>query len=381
MGRDDDADCVQGLSAEEGGSANVLIVSYNRAPGVIIDHWRSRIGDEPTEFGIVTIGGGNARTGTHRLQPSDDRNTISLASPASLGRLETTIRLYLDQWSANDDPTILCFDSVSSLLHYVDRTTAFRFLYSLMEYLRVLDVDAHFHIDPDAHDDATIAMLCSLFDVVSGRVETGPPISAEVLSALLGEPRRQLACRHLGRIDGGTTVSETARQIATWEGSGTASANEQERVHISLRHVHLPKLADVDVLEQNGEVVTPTVSSDVLRWYVRLTGDGTSTDMTPAVPDKAHVQTNGPSVDEADEAYWTVYGTASDSIVVTLARALGDVLDVHPTELRPVLADVIDIDALQRLAEHGEISVYATFEYGGYEVVVDSGQIKLYESR
>jgi hypothetical protein len=86
-------------------------------------------------------------------------------------------------------------------------------------------------------------------------------------------------------------------------------------------------------------------------------------------------------VNESDETYWTVYGTAPDSIVVTLARALADVLETQATELRPVLANVIDIDALRRLADHGDISVYAAFEYEGYEVVVDSGEIKLYESR
>ncbi|WP_227775766.1 HalOD1 output domain-containing protein [Haladaptatus pallidirubidus] len=66
--------------------------------------------------------------------------------------------------------------------------------------------------------------------------------------------------------------------------------------------------------------------------------------------------------------------------MVTLARALGTVSNVHPTKLRPVLYDVVDIDSLQRLAGHEETSVYAAFNYGKYEVVVDGGEIRLYES-
>jgi hypothetical protein len=38
------------------------------------------------------------------------------------------------------------------------------------------------------------------------------------------------------------------------------------------------------------------------------------------------------------------------------------------------------VDALQRLAEREEVSVYVQFWYEGYEAVVDSGEIRLYES-
>ncbi|WP_231182735.1 HalOD1 output domain-containing protein [Haladaptatus sp. DYF46] len=381
LGRDGDDDCIRWLSCKEEADRNVLLVTYNRAPKVVYDHWESHVGEEPTELGIISVGGGGARTGTHRLEPRGDSNAISLASPASLGRLETTIHLYLDQWSANDGKTVLCFDSISSSLRHVDRTAAFRFLHSLTEYLRQQNVLAHFHIDPDLHDDATIAMLCSLFDAVHGRSGDVENVSADVLLALLGTPRRRLVCRYLVEIADRAPISAIARRIAEWEGSGTASENERERVHITLHHVHLPELADAGVLERDGEMVSSTVESGTLDRYVRLTADDSSPEVPPALPNRESIRPSDSSVDESDETYWTVYGTAPDSIAVTLARALGDVQNTNATELRPVLADVIDIDALQRLSDHGDVSVYAAFEYEGYEVVVDSGEIKLYESR
>lgn len=381
LGREGDGDCVRWLSCKEGASRNVLLVTYNRAPEVVYGHWESRIGEEPAELGIIAVGGGGARTGTHRLEPRGDSNAISLASPASLGRLETTIHLYLDQWSSNDEETVLCFDSISSLLRHVDRTIAFRFLHSLTEYLRQRNVIAHFHIDPDLHDDATIAMMCSLFDVVHGRSGDAEDVSADVFLALLGAPRRRLVCRYLGEVADRAPVSAIAKRITEWEGSGTVSENEQERVHITLHHVHLPELADAGVLERDGEMVSSTVESETLDRYVRLTENDSSPEVTPALPNRESIRQGNSSVDESDETYWTVYGTAPDSIAVTLARALADVQNTHATELRPVLAEAIDIDALQRLSDHGDISVYAAFEYEGYEVVVDSGEIKLYESR
>ncbi|ODR79501.1 hypothetical protein BG842_12315 [Haladaptatus sp. W1] len=383
MGRGDDSDCVRQLSVGDGGDRNVLIVTYNRAPEVVYNHWESRIGNEPTEFGVVAVGGGGARTGTHRLQPGDDDNDVSLANPASLGRLETTIHLYLDEWAANDYPTILCFDSISAVLRHVDRTTAFRFLHSLTEFLRQRDIVAHFHLDPDQHDETTIAMLRSLFDVAGECHESGfeKPVPAEILSSLLGAPRRRLVCRYLSEVVDSAPISAIAEQVAAWERSGTPSKNEIERVHITLHHVHLPALAAVGVLERDGETVSARVEEETLKQYVRLTADDAATGTTPVFPGQEPVRIDDRAMDEASEVYWTVYGTAPDSVVVTLARALGDVSDSHATELRPVLAEVIDIDALQRLAEHTDISVYATFEYEGYEVVVDSGEIKLYDSR
>jgi Halobacterial output domain 1 len=315
------------------------------------------------------------------LEPRGDSNAISLASPASLGRLETTIHLYLDQWSVNDEETVLCFDSISSLLRHVDRTTGFRFLYSLTEYLRQQSVLAHFHIDPDLHDNATIAMMCSLFDAVHGRSEDVENVSADVLLTLLGAPRRRLVCRYLSEVADPAPISAITERIAEWEGAGTASENERERVHITLHHVHLPELADTGVLERDGEMVSSTVESGTLDRYVRLTANDSSPEVPPALPNRESIRPSDSSVDESDETYWTVYGTGPDSIAVTLARALADVQNTPATELRPVLADAIDIDALQRLSDHGDISVYAAFKYEGYEVVVDSGEIKLYDSR
>ncbi len=380
IGRDGDTDCVHRLSADGTTERNVLIVTYNRSPEVVLRHWQSRVGDEPMQLGVVAIGVGNAQTGTQRLQPSGEGNSVSLSNPASLGRLETTIRLYLDEWAANEYPTVLCFDSVSTLLHHVDRTAAFRFLASLTEQLPLLDVVAHFHINPNVHDDETVAMLCSLFDIVQGYEATEPIVSADVLSALLGSPRRQLVCRYLCEVSDSATVSGIAQQIATWEGSSAPSKNERERVQITLWHVHLPELAEVGILELDGDVVSSVVGRDVLERYVQLTADDTSPELLPAVTDSNRIRTNNPP-DDTEEAYWTVYGTAPDSIIVTLARALANVQNVPAKELQPVLFDVIDIDALQRLAVHEDISVYATFQYGEYEVVVDSGEIKLYDSR
>ncbi len=378
IGDRNDAECVARLSKGTPEETNVLFLSYERPPDELFERWRSRVGDDPAEFGVITVG---AEPG-ESADSEPDQNVVSVVRPDCLGRLQTTILLYLDQWSANDHPTILCFDSVTALLRNINRATAFRFLHTLVETLRVVDVVAHFHMETDAHDEETITMFQSLFDaVVDEPPDTGSTLSPDVLLALFDSRRRRLVCRSLAEAPDRTDVSAIAEQIARWESPGTPSEDSLERVHITLHHVHLPKLVEARVVERNRESVTATVGTAELEQYVRLTsGDDETFETKPPLPNEEKFPVTTTPKDDSDEAYWTVYGTAPDSVVVTLARALGTVFDVDATSLQTVLYDVVDVDALQRLAEREGTSVYATFQYGGYEVVVDGGEIRLYES-
>ncbi|WP_227374123.1 DUF7344 domain-containing protein [Haladaptatus halobius] len=233
------------------------------------------------------------------------------------------------------------------------------------------------HVLPDQIRHPVIA----LFDtVVGGLTLDGSSVSPNVLSTLVGSRRRRSVCRYLAEVGDPADVSSTADRIAEWESTGVPSEDARERVHITLHHVHLPKLVEARVVERDGDDVSATVSASELERYVRLAGAGDAPpEAEPLVRDGRN-STTSTSVDGSNEAYWTVYGTARDSVAVSLARALGAVSNVHPTELRPALAEVIDVDALQRLAEREEVSVYVQFWYEEYEVVVDSGEIRLYVS-
>ncbi|SIR20211.1 hypothetical protein SAMN05421858_1809 [Haladaptatus litoreus] len=377
IGNRTDEECVSRLSTADPSETNALFVSYKRSPEELLERWRERFGDDPASFGIIAVG-----TQSSASQTENDQNVVSLARPDCLGRLQTAMYLYLDQWSATDGQSVLCFDSITAMLRHVNRTTAFRFVRSLTESLRRIDVTAHFHMHPEAHDAETVAMLRPLFDtVIDGPPETGPEISPAALSVLLDSPRRRFVCRYLAEIGDTADVSAIADQIARWESEATPNEETRERVHITLRHVHLPKLAETGVVELDSGTVASKIGTDELERYCRIAGQGESNSETePTISDGDGLSGRTRLKDKSDEAYWTVYGTDRDSVVVMLARALGTVSDVHPTELRPVLYDVVDIDALQRLAEREETSVYATFNYGEYEVVVDGGEIRLYES-
>ncbi|MFB9806276.1 hypothetical protein ACFFQF_13725 [Haladaptatus pallidirubidus] len=165
-------------------ATNALLVSYKQSPEELLERWRERFGDEPSSFGIIAVG----NHGSPR-QTENDRNVVSLVRPDCLGRLQTAMYLYLDQWSTTDRQQVLCFDSITAMLRHVNRTIAFRFVHSLTNSLRRFDVDAHFHMHPQAHDEETIAMFRPLFDtVIDGPPKTAPTISPEALSVLLDSP-------------------------------------------------------------------------------------------------------------------------------------------------------------------------------------------------
>lgn len=380
IGDTNDTECTSRLSAFGQKASNVLFLSYERSPEELLKQWNSRVGTEPAEFGIITVG---KHSSSQRTENPHSEKVVSIANPECLGRLQTAVYLFLDQWSVNDHQAMFCFDSITAMLRYVDRTTAFRFFHSLTDSLRRLDVTAHFHMNPEVHDEETIAIFRPLFDtVVGGPQKTEEEaISPDVLSILFDSPRRRDVCRYLADVAGRPDVSAIADRIAEWESEGTSSNDTRKRVHITLQHVHLPKLIEAGVIELDGEMVIAADDTAKLKRYNQITDNDDSVPKTePTISDAKGLPTTTSPRDESNEAYWTVYGTARDSVVVTLAWALGAVLETHPTKLRPVLYDVVDIDALQRLAEREETSLYATFNYEGYEVVVDGGEIRLYES-
>jgi archaellum biogenesis ATPase FlaH len=69
----------------------------------------------------------------------------------------------LGEWAAAGEVT-LCFDSLSILLQYADTERVFRFLHVLTNRLTELGASTHFHLDPAAHDERTIAQLAQAFD-------------------------------------------------------------------------------------------------------------------------------------------------------------------------------------------------------------------------
>lgn len=166
MGRGQDV-CPTVGTAPAGGS-NLLVVLLNGPIGDRLDRWRRHEG-LPDRVRVVcceeTRGATTTDDGTTVTTVADVPIPVrTVHSPASLTDLGLAIEGCLDDWTTDGARVDVCFDSLTTLLHYVDVKRAFRFLHTLAPGIRRTDGLAHFHMDPNAHDERTLAIVGSLVD-------------------------------------------------------------------------------------------------------------------------------------------------------------------------------------------------------------------------
>ena len=91
-----------------------------------------------------------------------------------------------------------------------------------------------------------------------------PPDSVSPLLRALAHERRRHVVSHLA---GSGTATHEELVAAVVEREDAASSRSRERVATALRHVHLPTLADADLVEVDGEAgevrLEPEVASGV----------------------------------------------------------------------------------------------------------------------
>lgn len=153
------------------GDRNLLLVSLTGNPDRRLDAWK-RHGDLPRNVAILSAEatrGAAAADGTTATTFGPDGGTTSTATisePGDLTGLGIKLNECLTAWEDDDALTAVCFDSVTTLLQYVDTRRAFRFFHVLTRRVRSLGALAHYHVDPAAHDEQTLATIEGLFSDV-----------------------------------------------------------------------------------------------------------------------------------------------------------------------------------------------------------------------
>lgn len=163
--------CLDLLADDDPGAASVLAISYTRSPAEWIDDWRDRVVAEPADGLVVAVG--------DRSQPGPDAGTDEVAAPWRVETVDTATDLtqlgivlsdFLADAAEREGPARLCFDSLTALLQFADLKRTFRFLHVVTGRVKSADAVGHYHLDPQAHDEQTLATVKGLFDAV---VEVG----------------------------------------------------------------------------------------------------------------------------------------------------------------------------------------------------------------
>ncbi|WP_123535386.1 DUF7504 family protein [Halosimplex salinum] len=148
--------CTDLLIPDAPGGSNVLWVTFRGDATDCVDQWFGATDDQPGNAAVIVVGESPG------ARP-DGVTVEHISTPSDLTGLGIAIGELLSQW---DGAPVVCFDSLTSMLQYVEVETAYEFLHAITGQLYAADAKAHFHIDPTAHDSKTVDSIASLFDAV-----------------------------------------------------------------------------------------------------------------------------------------------------------------------------------------------------------------------
>jgi len=151
-GRDDDAICEQLLCTGATNGREVLWVSFSHSSAACLDG----VPSEGTERAMLAVGSNDDETG-------QDVTVDAVSNKDDLTALGIKLSQFL---STSDGAITVCFDSVTTMLEHVDLQTTYEFLHTITRQCYAEGARLHFHLDPTAHDDTTVATITSLCDAL-----------------------------------------------------------------------------------------------------------------------------------------------------------------------------------------------------------------------
>jgi len=158
------------LLLDDSDTRSVVFVSYTRQASACVDQLADAGGVD--DLGVITVGDSSAAV--------DDTSVVTenVSTPSDLTGLGIQIGEFLSEFDA---PVTLCFDSLTSMLQYVDVQTAYEFLHAITGQVHAAGARAHFHIDPSAHSEEDVAGVASLFDARVTVTDDGQEVTTRSL--------------------------------------------------------------------------------------------------------------------------------------------------------------------------------------------------------
>lgn len=169
MSSETDGVCIDLLTRAPVANEDVLWVTFTRSPDACLQDWLSHANGRPANLRFISVGETVRSVATSAPMQETPTDVVidTLSNPGDLTGLGIKISEVLQQWHGDGNETVTCFHSLTALLQYSDVQTVYKFLHVLTGRFSTADVTAHFHLDPEAHDQQTINTLKTLFDAVA----------------------------------------------------------------------------------------------------------------------------------------------------------------------------------------------------------------------
>jgi len=168
----DDA-CTDLLAPVDPAAMDLLLVTTDRTPDERLAAWAASESRPPARGGVVGVDDTRSAVasadGPGCAGPSvGDRrfHRTAVAGPGDLIGLGTAVSRALRAWDDDGNRPVVCVRSLTDLLGHAEDRLVFRLLHTLTSLVETADGVAHYHMDPEAHDEHTLRTFRSLFDVV-----------------------------------------------------------------------------------------------------------------------------------------------------------------------------------------------------------------------
>lgn len=160
--------CHDLLQAAPASELDVLQISYTETAERIARDWPDVFETRPANGAVISaVGGvpvnGQGANGSSQFKRVDGVQMAAI-NPNDITGLGMRVSTFFERISGSDNQLVVGFDSLTSLLQYVDVDDCYRFLNMFTGQLRASGAQAHFHLDPMACDDRTLGRLRSVFD-------------------------------------------------------------------------------------------------------------------------------------------------------------------------------------------------------------------------
>ena len=158
-------DCHIRFPAVEPVEIDLIRVVYNQSPRSVLTSYRDESTPLPGNVGLLVADDQADPGSTDATIRIIDNTTIKMTtvSPTDLTGLGIQFTQLLTDVAETGNQTVVCFDSITALLQFVDFDSAYKYLSTMTSQLRTKNIVSYFHLSPSAHDQIAHSRLKQLF--------------------------------------------------------------------------------------------------------------------------------------------------------------------------------------------------------------------------
>lgn len=159
----EEALCARLLSSRSDAPVNIIIVTITDTPGRRLSTLTNYLTRPVGETTVVDVQNYSREVSYGQYDGPVDIRRVSSAQ--DLRRIGIIISKVLTEWEETPGEAVMCFHSLSDLLDLTnDPQRVFRFLHVLRGRAQSAGIHAHFHFDPERHEQQVAQTFQSLFD-------------------------------------------------------------------------------------------------------------------------------------------------------------------------------------------------------------------------